>query len=143
MAVVIAIASGGWSLAAVMAQQLAAGSPPAASTALRVLSSGWAPVAVAAADRSDWVLAAGALLGLVALAGLLLLAWAALLQRNMRKGGGRTGPGWAAAGLDGRRAGSGRCQPLPPARWSARSSAPGGGTPNGPRQCCSRCWSAC
>jgi ABC-2 type transport system permease protein len=98
MAVVIAIASGGWSLAAVMAQQLAAGSPPAASTALRVLPSGWAPVAVAAADRSDWVLAAGALLGLVALAGLLLLAWAALLQRNMRKGGGRTarvGRRWA------------------------------------------------
>ena len=93
MALVIAIASGGWSLAAIMAQQLAEGSPPAASTALRVLPSGWAPVAVAA-DRSDWLLAAGALLGLVAQAGLLLLASAALLQRNMRKGGGRP-PGFA------------------------------------------------
>ena len=98
MALVIAIASGCCSACAIMAQQLAEGSPPAASTALRVLPSGWAPVAVAAADRSDWLLAAGALLGLVALAGLLLLAWAALLQRNMRKGGGRTarvGHRWA------------------------------------------------
>jgi ABC-2 type transport system permease protein len=45
------------------------------------------------------ILAVGTLLlGLVALAGLLLLAWAALLQRNMRKGGGRTarvGRRWA------------------------------------------------
>jgi ABC-2 type transport system permease protein len=88
MAVVIAVASGGWSLAAIMGQELAAGSPPAASAVLRILPSGWPPVAAAAADRSDWLVVAAALLGLAGLSGLLLLAWAALLQRNMRKGGG-------------------------------------------------------
>ena len=41
MAVVIALASGGWSLATVMGQQLAAGSSPALGAALRVLPSGW------------------------------------------------------------------------------------------------------
>jgi ABC-2 type transport system permease protein len=49
VAVVIALASGGWSLAAIVGQQLAAGPSPALSTALRVLPSGWGPVAVAAA----------------------------------------------------------------------------------------------
>lgn len=39
--VVIALASGGWSLAAVMAQQLAAGAGPALGAALRALPSGW------------------------------------------------------------------------------------------------------
>jgi ABC-2 type transport system permease protein len=89
MAVVIAIASGGWSLAAVVGQQLAARPPPALSTALRVRPSGWAPVAVAAADRSEWPLALGALLGLAVLSGLLLAAWARLLPATMRKPGGR------------------------------------------------------
>jgi hypothetical protein len=39
--VVIALASGGWSLAAVMAQQLAVGPGPALGAALRALPSGW------------------------------------------------------------------------------------------------------
>jgi ABC-2 type transport system permease protein len=89
MAVTIALASGGWSLAAVMGQQLAEGPSLALATALRVLPSGWAPVAVAAADRSDWPLALGALAGLAGLCGLLLLAWAALLPAVMRRPGGR------------------------------------------------------
>jgi ABC-2 type transport system permease protein len=99
MAVTIALASGGWSLAAVMGQQLAEGPSPALATALRVLPSGWAPVAVAAADRSDWPLALGALAGLAALCGLLLLAWAALLPAVMRRPGGRaTGTARATRG---------------------------------------------
>lgn len=96
MAVVIALASGGWALAIVVAQQLAAGPPTALSTALRVLPSGWAPVAVAAAYRSDWAVVAGGLGGLTALAGLPLLAWAALLQRNMRRASGQAPRGTRA-----------------------------------------------
>jgi len=41
MAVIIALASGGWSLATVLGQQLATGPAPALSTTLRVLPSGW------------------------------------------------------------------------------------------------------
>jgi ABC-2 type transport system permease protein len=88
MAVVIALASGGWSLATVMGQQLAADPSPALSTALRVLPSGWGAVAVAAAGRSDWPVALGALGGLAVLSGLLLAAWAKLLPVTMRKPGG-------------------------------------------------------
>lgn len=88
MAVVIAIASGGWSLATVMGQQLATGPSPALSTALRVLPSGWGAVAVAAAARSDWPIVAGALGGLAVLSGLLLAAWARLLPAIMRRPGG-------------------------------------------------------
>ena len=89
VAVVIALASGGWSLAIVMGQRLAAGPGTALSTALRVLPSGWGAVAVAAADRSDWLLAAAALVGLVLLCGLLLAVWAGLLARTMRRPTGR------------------------------------------------------
>jgi ABC-2 type transport system permease protein len=88
-AVVIALASGGWSLAVVVAGQLAAGPPPALSAPLRLLPSGWGPVAVGAAARSRWPLVAAALLGLAALCGLLLQVWAWLLARNMRRAGGR------------------------------------------------------
>lgn len=91
MAVVVALASGGWSVAIVMGEQIAAGPAPALSAILRILPSGWGPVAVAAAGRSDWPLALGALAALAVLSGLLLLAWAALLVRNMRRHGG-----WAA-----------------------------------------------
>jgi ABC-2 type transport system permease protein len=87
MAGVIALCSGGWSLAGIVGEQLATGAPPALSVTLRVLPSGWAAVAVAAAGRSDWALALAGLLGLAVLAVLLLLAWSALLQRNMRRVG--------------------------------------------------------
>ena len=88
-AVVIALASGGWSLASVMGQQLAQGPGPALSTTLRVLPSGWGPVAVGAAARSDWPLVLGPLFGLAVLAGLLVLAWAWLLPRTMRQPAGQ------------------------------------------------------
>ncbi|MFB7471342.1 hypothetical protein [Kitasatospora sp. NPDC056184] len=58
-----------------------------AATALRVLPSGWAVVAVDAARRSDWPTAAVALGGLAVLCGLLLAAWAALLSRQLVRGG--------------------------------------------------------
>ena len=90
MAVIIALASGGWSLAIVLGQQLAAGPAPALSTTLRVLPSGWGPVAAAAAGRSDWLVALGALAGLAGLSALLLGAWASLLPRTMRRSGGRS-----------------------------------------------------
>jgi ABC-2 type transport system permease protein len=89
MAVVIALASGGWSLATVIGQQLAAGASPALGTALRVLPSGWGAVAVAAADRSDWPVVLAALTGLAVLSVLLLGAWARLLPVTMRRSGGR------------------------------------------------------
>jgi ABC-2 type transport system permease protein len=98
MAVIIALASGGWSLAAVMGQQLATGPPPALSTALRVLPSGWAPVAVAAADRWDWLQVAAALGGLLVLSGLLVAAWAKLLPAVMRLPAGPVGGAGPARG---------------------------------------------
>jgi ABC-2 type transport system permease protein len=99
VAAVIALASGGWSLATLVGQQLAEGPAPALGTALRVLPSGWGPLAIAAADRSQWLLAAGALLGLAALSGLLLLAWARLLSSTARKPAGGRAPGRAAGSL--------------------------------------------
>lgn len=118
MAVVIALASGGWSLATVMGQQLAAGASPALGTALRVLPSGWGAVAVAAADRSDWPVVLAALAGLTVLSGLLLGAWARLLPVTMRRSGGRA-PRAARAGVDpsatdGRPAGWSRLLPAGP-----------------------------
>jgi ABC-2 type transport system permease protein len=130
-AVVIAIASGGWSLAWLMGQQLAQGAGPALSTTLRVLPSGWGPVAVAAAGRSDWLLVAGPLLGLAVLAVLLVLAWAWLLPRIMRQPTGHTP--WIA-----RRRAAGR-RPAPagvPSRFPATpgpSPAAPGPSPATPR----------
>lgn len=112
MAVIIALASGGWSLAVVMAQQLGEGPSPVLSTAPRVLPSGWGPVAVGAAEQSDWLLVVGALLGVAVLCGLLLLGWAGLLQRNMRKAGGR-----APRAARGRPTGTGTPAGQPPAAW--------------------------
>ena len=116
MAVVIALASGGWSLAAMMSRQLAAGASPALGAALRVLPSGWAAVAVAAADRSDWPVMLTALTGLVVLSGLLLAAWARLLPIVMRRPGGRAPRGRAApaASTDGRPAAWSRLLPATP-----------------------------
>jgi ABC-2 type transport system permease protein len=117
--VVIALAAGGWSLAAVVGQQLTAGPVPALSTALRVLPSGWGAVAVAAADRSDWLLVAAALAGLAVLSGLLLAAWAGLLSRTMRRPTGRAPR--AARGPVPRGVAAG-----PPAPWRLLPATPTG-----------------
>ncbi|MCP2260818.1 ABC-2 type transport system permease protein [Streptoalloteichus tenebrarius] len=56
---------------------------PGFVTVLRALPSGWAPVAVEAAARSNWLLAVGALVGLALLVALLAWAWSVLLVRRM------------------------------------------------------------
>jgi ABC-2 type transport system permease protein len=116
MVVVIALASGGWSLATVVGQQLATGASPALGTALRVLPSGWGAVAVVATDRSDWPVVLAALAGLAVLSGLLLAAWARLLPVTMRRPGGRAPRGHLgrAASTDGRPTGWQRLLPASP-----------------------------
>ena len=52
------------------------------ATMVRLAPSGWAMVAVAAADHARWVWVVAPLLGLAALCGLLLCAWARLLTRS-------------------------------------------------------------
>ncbi|MEV4240195.1 MULTISPECIES: hypothetical protein [unclassified Nocardia] len=58
-------------------------SAPWLANLLRVLPSGWAPVAVGAAARGDWLSAVGALVGLSALTGVLWWAWSVLLRRRL------------------------------------------------------------
>jgi ABC-2 type transport system permease protein len=65
---------------------------------LRVLPSGWGPVAVEAAARAQWLTAAGCLAGLAALTVAVAMCWPAVLSRRMdaaarpaRAGGARLG----------------------------------------------------
>ncbi len=63
---------------------------------VRIAPSGWGPVAVEAADDSQWLLMGGALLGLIALNGILLLIWGEQLRRRLttritRRGSSRLG----------------------------------------------------
>ncbi|HTZ24507.1 MAG TPA: hypothetical protein VMC83_10995 [Streptosporangiaceae bacterium] len=60
---------------------------------VRVLPSGWAPVAVDAASRSQWLWVALPLAGLAALSGMVAVAWPAVLARRMTGG---TAPSRAA-----------------------------------------------
>jgi ABC-2 type transport system permease protein len=68
------------------------GSSPWLSALLRWLPAGWGPVAVDAASRSDWLLALGALAGLVALCSGLFWAWALLLRRRTTRAVVSAGP---------------------------------------------------
>jgi ABC-2 type transport system permease protein len=68
------------------------------AAALRVLPSGWGPVAVEAAARNEWLAAAGWLAGLAALTVAVAACWPAVLSRRMdaaarpaRAGGGHRG----------------------------------------------------
>ena len=78
-----------------VAKRLTGGHSPALTAVVKILPSGWGAVAVDAAGRSDWGLAGLALGGLVALIGVLVLAWPPLLARRLtmsaRGGGGRAG----------------------------------------------------
>ncbi|GAA0409999.1 hypothetical protein Acor_35810 [Acrocarpospora corrugata] len=56
--------------------------PPTLTTIAYALPSGWGLAAVEAADSGNWILAAGAILGLAALIAAALLAWARLLVRR-------------------------------------------------------------
>src|SRR6185312_6376546 len=60
---------------------------PALATTVRALPSGWGIVAVESAGRGQWWAAAGLLLALAALIGLLFLAWARTLGRPRRSRG--------------------------------------------------------
>jgi ABC-2 type transport system permease protein len=78
---VIAFVNVGWWALPVMGRTL--GQPaPVAAAALRLVPSGWAIVAIAAAGQAEWALALAPLLGLMALCALLVSAWAHLLTRG-------------------------------------------------------------
>ncbi|MEV4569943.1 hypothetical protein AB0K12_39865 [Nonomuraea sp. NPDC049419] len=84
-AVIVACASNIGILLVVLGQsQLLRGGWPAwLPIILRVLPSGWGIAAVEAASRSDWLVAGGALVSLIALVGGLLSLWSRLLHRRI------------------------------------------------------------
>ena len=84
----LSLASG---LVPLVAKRLTDGHSPVLAAVVRILPSGWGAVAVDAAGRRDWGLAALALGGLVALIVVLVVAWPPLLARRltMSAGGGR------------------------------------------------------
>ncbi|GIJ75461.1 hypothetical protein Voc01_103780 [Virgisporangium ochraceum] len=105
----------GWTLlfpVLALADELAAGGATAVAATARALPTGWGVVAVEAADRGDWPLAAAALLGLGGLVGVLFLAWSALLARRLT---GRAWRGTARAGATAR-----------PPRWRGPLGTPSG-----------------
>ena len=91
LALVITLLSLASSLVPFVAARLTDGHSPALSAVVRILPSGWGAVAVDAASRSDWGLAALCLAGLAALIAVLVLAWPPLLARRlmMSTGGAR------------------------------------------------------
>jgi ABC-2 type transport system permease protein len=91
LALVITLLSLASSLVPFVAGRLTNGHSPALQAVVRILPSGWGAVAVDAAGRSDWGLAAAALAGLAALTAVLVLVWPALLARRlmMSPGGAR------------------------------------------------------
>ena len=91
LALVITLLSLASSLVPLVAARLTNGHSPALSAVVRILPSGWGAVAVDAASRSDWGVAALCLAGLAALIAVLVLAWPPLLARRlmMSTGGAR------------------------------------------------------
>lgn len=69
---------------------------PVFSALLHGLPTGWGPSAVDAAANSDWPLAIGYVLALVAFDGLLVLAWSRLLVRRLTLSQASGGPSRAA-----------------------------------------------
>ena len=91
LALVITLLSVASGLVPFVAGRLTDGHSPALTAVVKILPSGWGAVAVDAAHRSDWGLAGLALGGLVALTGVLVLAWPPLLARRLTmsaRGGG-------------------------------------------------------
>ena len=102
---ILALTHTGWVLKPTIAQALTAGFPDDLADWVRRLPSGWGVVAVEAAGRGDWLLAAAAPAGLAGLGVLALLGWSALLVRRLshrtasgRPARGRTGDGRLRAG---------------------------------------------
>jgi ABC-2 type transport system permease protein len=80
---ILALTHTGWVLKPTIQLALTAGFPDHLSDWVRRLPSGWGIVAIEAAQRGDWPLVAGALLGLAALSALAMLGWSALLVRRL------------------------------------------------------------
>jgi ABC-2 type transport system permease protein len=94
LALVITLLSLASGLVPFVAKRLTGGHSPALTAVVKILPSGWGAVAVDAAGRSDWGLTGLALGGLVALIGVLVLAWPPLLARRLTmsaRGGGHAG----------------------------------------------------
>ena len=94
LALVITLLSLATGLVPFVAKRLTDGHSPALTAAVKILPSGWGAVAVDAASRSEWGLAAFALGGLAGLIGVLVLAWPPLLARRLTmsaRGGGPAG----------------------------------------------------
>ena len=83
IALVITLLSLASSLVPFVAARLTNGHSRVLTDVVRVLPSGWGPVAVDAASRSDWTLVAVSLGGLVLLILALVLAWPPLLARRL------------------------------------------------------------
>ena len=83
LALVITLLSVASGLVPFVAGRLTDGHSPVLTAVVKILPSGWGAVAVDAANRSDWGLTGLALGGLVALTGVLVLAWPPLLARRL------------------------------------------------------------
>jgi ABC-2 type transport system permease protein len=96
---ILALTHTGWVLKPTIQLALTAGFPDNLADWVRRLPSGWGIVAVEAAGRGDWLLAAAAPAGLAVLSVLAMLGWSALLVRRLshRTASGR--PARSRAGL--------------------------------------------
>ena len=74
-AVMLVASSSGWLVLAALHPLVATGFPAGFAAAVRALPSSWAVLAVEASSRSDWLMTAAPLLGLIAVLVLLWLTW--------------------------------------------------------------------
>ena len=74
-AIMLVASSSGWIVIAALHPLVSTGFPVGFSAALRALPSSWAVFAVEASSRSDWLMTAAPLLGLIAVLLLLWLTW--------------------------------------------------------------------
>ena len=74
-AVMLVASSSGWLVLAALHPLVATGFPAGFAAAVRALPSSWAVLAVQASSRSDWLMTAAPLLGLIAVLLLLWLTW--------------------------------------------------------------------
>ncbi len=98
VATLLVVTQSGWMIAVGVQHNhvLDHGFSPILADAVRALPSGWGIVAVESAGRGQCSAAVGLLLALVALIGLLFLAWVRTLGRPLR-GRGVAGPGMSCA----------------------------------------------